>query len=56
MVVDVSAKIDPLCCGSQIVPGTAKPESIWKQRAIDAVLVSVAAISLTALAVRLFGR
>ena len=42
--------------GSQLVRGTVKQESIWKRRAIDAVLVSVAVISLTVLALRLFGR
>jgi hypothetical protein len=52
----VSAKLDPLFSGSQVDRGTVKQGSIWKRRVIDLVLVSVAVISLTALALRLFGR
>jgi len=52
----VSTKLDPLSSGPQLGRGRVKPESTWKRRAIDAVLVSVAAISLTALALRLLGR
>jgi hypothetical protein len=52
----VSAKLDPLFVSSQPEPGTVKQEPIWKRRIVDVVLVSVAAASLTALALRLFGR
>ncbi len=52
----MSAKLDPVFAGSQLHRGTVKQEAIWKQRVIDVVLVSVAVVSLTALALRLFGR
>ncbi|HET8824046.1 MAG TPA: hypothetical protein VFM77_02880 [Terriglobales bacterium] len=52
----MSAKVDPLFAGSQFDRGTVKQEPIWKRRFIDAVLLSVAVLSLTALALRLFGR
>ena len=52
----MSAKLDPLFAGSQIDRGAVKQEPIWKKRVIDVVLVSVAIVSLTALALRLFGR
>jgi len=52
----VSAKLDPLFAGSQFDRGTVKQESIWKKRFIDGALLSVAVISLAALALRLFGR
>ena len=52
----MSAKLDPLFAGSQFDRGTVKQETIWKQRVIDVVLVSVAVVSLTALALRLLGR
>jgi hypothetical protein len=52
----VSAKLAPLFVGSQLDRGAVKQEPIWKERFIDAVLVSVAVVSLTALALRLLGR
>jgi len=51
----VSATLDPLSSGSQLDRGTLK-QAIWKRRAIDAVLIAVALISLTAMALRLLGR
>jgi hypothetical protein len=52
----VSATLDPLSSGSRLDRGTLKQASIWKRRAIDAVLVAVALISLAAMALRLLGR
>jgi hypothetical protein len=52
----VSAKLDPLFVGSQLNRAAVKQEPMWKARVIDVVLVSVAIVSLTALALRLFGR
>jgi len=52
----VSAKVNPLFAGSQLDRGTVKQQPIWKQWLIDAVLFSVALVSLTELALRLLGR
>ncbi|HTM35341.1 MAG TPA: hypothetical protein VL156_01220 [Terriglobales bacterium] len=52
----MSTSLDPLLSRSQLDRGTLKQQSTWKRRAIDAVLVSVAVISLAAMAVRLLAR
>jgi hypothetical protein len=52
----VSTTIDPWLSGSQLDRGTLKQQSIWKRRVIDAVLVSIAVVSLTAMVLRLIGR
>ena len=52
----MSAKVNPLFAGSQLDRGTVKQEPVWKARVIDLVLVSIAVVSLTALALRLLGR
>jgi len=52
----VRTTLDPWLSGSELDRGTLKQESIWKRRVIDAVLVSIAVISLTAMVLRLLDR